>query len=227
MEDPYAGLSLPNRQNIKGVEIEGRFSPVKSLDLSANLTLLDNDGPNETYHWNDCSFVRPDGTVVKHFTDLTYPYDRGPGTLFNLIGTWRPVERLTAFLRLGYFSSRNLIYPPERGDPLGPRRLASRHEYDRPRYRRSRPGSGGLRQEPAGQGLRDARDVQPHQGRSGDGVGGAAKAVVKRSRSFSQAALCERYHAGTRARMDRIDQHWSNMTSAMRTCFRSFPSVSG
>lgn len=111
MEDPYAGLSLPNQQNIKGVEIEGRFSPVKSLDFSANLTLLDNDGPDETYHYNDFSFVRPDGTVVKHFTDLTYPYDRGPGGLFNLTGTWRPVERVTAFLRLGYFSSRNLIFP--------------------------------------------------------------------------------------------------------------------
>ena len=111
MEDPYAGLSLPNRQNIQGVEIEGRFSPVKSLDLSANLTLLDNDGPSETYLYNDFSFVRPDGTVVKHFTDLTYPYDKGPGALFNLTGTWRPVERVTAFLRLGYFSSRNLIFP--------------------------------------------------------------------------------------------------------------------
>jgi outer membrane receptor protein involved in Fe transport len=111
MEDPYAGLSRPNSQNIRGVELEGRFSPVKSLDLSANLTLLDNDGPSETYHWNDFSSVRPDGTVVKHFTDLTYPYDRGPGALFNLMGTWRPIERLTAFLRLGYFSSRNLIFP--------------------------------------------------------------------------------------------------------------------
>jgi outer membrane receptor protein involved in Fe transport len=111
MEDPYAGLSQPNEQNIKGVEIEGHFSPVKSLDLSANLTLLDNDGPNETYHWNDFSFVRPDGTVVKHFTDLSYPFDSGPDTLFNLMATWRPVERATAFLRLGYFSSRNLIFP--------------------------------------------------------------------------------------------------------------------
>ncbi|MBN2438459.1 MAG: TonB-dependent receptor plug domain-containing protein [Deltaproteobacteria bacterium] len=111
MEDPYAGLSLPNRQNIEGVEIEGRFSPVRNLDLSANLTLLDNDGPSETYHWNDYSFVRPDGTVVKHYTDLTYPYDSGADTLFNLTGTWRPVERVTAFLRLGYFSSRNLIFP--------------------------------------------------------------------------------------------------------------------
>ena len=122
-EDPYAGpgLSLPNEQNIKGVEIEGRYSPLKSLDLSANLTLLDNDGPNETYHWNDVSFVRPDGTVVKHFTDLTYPYDRGPGALFNLMGTWRPVERATAFLRLGYYSSRNLIFPFASRNLISPR----------------------------------------------------------------------------------------------------------
>lgn len=111
LEDPYAGLSLPNRQNIRGVEIEGRVSPLSNLDLSANLTLLDSDGPSETYHYNDYSFFRPDGTVVKHYTDLTYPYDRGAGSLFNLTGTWRPVDRATAFLRLGYFSSRNLIYP--------------------------------------------------------------------------------------------------------------------
>jgi outer membrane cobalamin receptor len=111
MEDPYAGLSLPNQQNITGLEIEGHFSPVKSLDFSANLTLQDNDGPSETYHYNDYSNVRIDGTVVKHYTDLTYPYDRGPGALFNLTGTWRPVERVTAFLRLGYFSERNLIFP--------------------------------------------------------------------------------------------------------------------
>ncbi len=111
LEDPYAGLSLPNRQNIRGVELEGRFSPVRSLEIAANVTLVDNDGPNETYHWNDFNFVRPDGTVVKHFTDLVYPYDRGPGTLANLMTTWRPLERLSTFLRLGYFSSRNLIFP--------------------------------------------------------------------------------------------------------------------
>ncbi len=110
-DDPYAGLSLPNRQDIRGVEIEGHFSPVKTLDLAANLTLLDNDGPDETYHWNDYSYVRPDGTVVKHFTDLRYPYDSGPGSLFNLTGTWRPLEKVSAFLRLGYFASRDLIFP--------------------------------------------------------------------------------------------------------------------
>jgi len=110
-EDPYAGLSLPNEQKIKGVELEGRVSPGKNLDLSGNLTLLDNSGPDEIYHWNDYSYVRPDGTVVKHYTDLTYPYDSGASTLFNLTGTWRPVEWASAFLRLGYVSSRDLICP--------------------------------------------------------------------------------------------------------------------
>ena len=111
IEDPYAGLSLPNEQDIRGVEIEGHFSPVKSLDFAANLTLLDNNGPDETYHWNDFSYVRPDGTVEKHFTDLKYPYDSGPERLFNISGTWRPGERISAFLRLGYFGSRDLIFP--------------------------------------------------------------------------------------------------------------------
>jgi outer membrane receptor protein involved in Fe transport len=111
LEDPYAGLSLPNHQNIRGVEIEGRFSPVKNLSLSANLTLLDHDGPDETYRYVDFIFVRPDGTVEKNYAELSYPYDRGAGALFNLTGTWRPSPRLTTFLRLGYFSSRDLIYP--------------------------------------------------------------------------------------------------------------------
>jgi outer membrane receptor protein involved in Fe transport len=119
-EDPYAGLSQPNNQDIKGVEIEGHLSPAKDLDLFANLTLLDNGGPDETYHYNDYSDILPDGTEVKHFTDLTYPYDSGPNTLFNLTGTWRPVERVTTFVRLSYFSSRKLIYPKATEYPSSP-----------------------------------------------------------------------------------------------------------
>ena len=106
MEDPYAGLSQPNKQDIKGVEIEGRLSPAKGLNFSANLTLIDNNGPDETY----LSKTYFDGTTW-HYEDLSYPYDSGPRTLFNLTGTWRPVERVTTFARLGYFSSRRLIYP--------------------------------------------------------------------------------------------------------------------
>jgi len=111
LEDPYAGLSEPNHQDIRGVEIEGHLSPAKSLDFSANLTLIDNSGPDETYH----SFLYiepgPGGIWVPVYEDRTYPYDTGPTSLFNLTGTWRPVEKVTAFARLGYFSSRQLIYP--------------------------------------------------------------------------------------------------------------------
>lgn len=113
MEDPYAGLSLPNNQRIKGVEIEGRLSPVKDFDISANLTLADNSGPDETYHYNDYSYW--DGEKwVKHYKDLTYPYDPGPRRLFNLTGIWRPVKRISLFARLGYSSKTKVISP--RGD---------------------------------------------------------------------------------------------------------------
>ena len=115
MEDPYAGLSLPNRQDIEGVEIEGCLSPARDLDLSANLTLMDNSGPDETYHFLDSIYVRPDGTIEEIYGDRIYPYDMGPDTLFNLTGTWRPHERITTFMRLGYSSSRWLIYPRGEG----------------------------------------------------------------------------------------------------------------
>ena len=111
MEDPYAGFSRPNNQDIKGLELGGKLSPTNTLDLSANLTLIDNSGPDEIYNYNDYTLIMPDGTVEKHYIDLRYPYDTGPNSLFNLTGTWRPAERVTTFARLGYFSSRRLIYP--------------------------------------------------------------------------------------------------------------------
>jgi outer membrane receptor protein involved in Fe transport len=110
MEDPYAGLSVPNDQEIMGLELEGHYSPLEQLDLSGNLTLIDNSGPEETYHYNDYTYW--DGHKwVKHYTDLRYPYDKGPHTMMNLMGTWKPWDRFRANLRLRYFSSRDLIYP--------------------------------------------------------------------------------------------------------------------
>jgi len=112
MEDPYAGLSRPNSQDIIGLEIEGRLSPVDSLDLSANLTLVDNSGPAETYHYLDhIEGGPPPKPWIFIYKDLKYPYDAGPGTIFNLTGTWRPFEKATLYGRIGYFSSRDLIYP--------------------------------------------------------------------------------------------------------------------
>jgi len=105
MEDPYAGLSEPNHQTINGVELKGHFSPLKDLDFSANLTLLDNSGPDETYRY--VKYWDPD----PHYEELNFPYNTGPKRLFNLTGTWRPVKRVTLFARLGYHSSTQLIYP--------------------------------------------------------------------------------------------------------------------
>lgn len=111
MEDPYAGLSNPNHQTIRGVEAGGRITPMDGLELGLNLTLLDNSGPDEVYRYNDYSFIRPDGTVVDHYVDLQYPFDTGPETLMNLTATWQPRDRLTLFSRLRYFSGQELIYP--------------------------------------------------------------------------------------------------------------------
>jgi len=116
MEDPYAGLSEANSQRINGVELEGRISLLKDLELSANFTMLDNSGPDETYKYNDFTFIRPDGTIERHYVDLNYPYDVGPKRLFNLMAKWRPLEHLTTAARLSYSSSRLLVYP--RGESL-------------------------------------------------------------------------------------------------------------
>ncbi len=110
MEDPYAGLSNPNHQEMLGLEVEGRYSPIDSIDLTGNVTLVNNKGPDETYHYNDYTYW--DGEKwVKHYVDIQYPYNKGPHTMVNLMGTWKPLDWIRTSLRLRYFSSRDLIYP--------------------------------------------------------------------------------------------------------------------
>jgi hypothetical protein len=115
-EDPYAGLSLPNKQDIRGVEVEGRFAPLENLSFSANLTLLDNSGPDENYVY--VAYYEPDseGHLIPVYDTATYPYDIGADTLFNFTAAWRPVDRITTFLRVRYFSSRLLINPRAEAD---------------------------------------------------------------------------------------------------------------
>ncbi|WP_373499499.1 TonB-dependent receptor plug domain-containing protein [Desulfococcus sp.] len=114
MEDTYAGLSQPNHQDIYGVELEGRLSPHATLDIYANLTLMNNAGPEETFSYVQIQFPDPDT-----FMDLNYPYDIGAKTLFNLTGAWRPNEKFTAYVRAGYASERDLVYLDET-DPDNP-----------------------------------------------------------------------------------------------------------
>jgi outer membrane receptor protein involved in Fe transport len=111
MEDPYAGLSIPNHQKIEGIELEGLVKPVDCVELGANLTVFDNSGPDETYRYVDYIFIRPDGTEEKHYAELSYPYNTGPDTMSNLTGKWDITDRITLFSRAGYFSSQKVICP--------------------------------------------------------------------------------------------------------------------
>lgn len=111
MEDPYAGLSEPNTQEITGAEFGVSYQPADALNITANFTFLDNRGAQETYRLNDFDFIRPDGTVVEHFVDLAYPFNAGPEKMANLMVTWCPRAWATLFFRLGYFSSQDLIFP--------------------------------------------------------------------------------------------------------------------
>ncbi len=108
IEDPFAGLSSENRQDFWGAEVEGRLLPWPDLELAANLTLVYNSGPDETFRVLDRY-----EEFVPVFVDLSHPYERGPGTLFNLIALWKPHERFSTSLRVGYVSSRDLIHPKE------------------------------------------------------------------------------------------------------------------
>jgi outer membrane receptor protein involved in Fe transport len=120
MEDPFAGLSRPNRQETRGAEIQARFSPVASLEFAANLTLIDNSGPEEEYRLLLGTFVDADGNVEKVFEELSNPYNGGPDVLGNLTATWKPSSGFVGHLRLGYTSSRRLIFPRGDGDVSTP-----------------------------------------------------------------------------------------------------------
>ena len=111
MEDPYAGLSLPNEQKIYGLEAEAHYSPNSSLKLEANLTLLENRGSEEQYRYLESITIDPDFNIIEHYATKNYPYDLGADFLFNCMMTWQTSERVTLHARVGYTASRTLIYP--------------------------------------------------------------------------------------------------------------------
>jgi outer membrane cobalamin receptor len=111
MEDPYAGLSLPNEQRIYGLELEGHYSPHPSLNIEANLTLLENSGSDETYRYLSSIEIDDEGNIIRLYDTKTYPYDLGADSLFNLMVTWQPSDRVSLYARAGYTASRSLIYP--------------------------------------------------------------------------------------------------------------------
>ena len=115
MQDQYAGLSQPNRQETQGAEVDIQWNPVRAVELRGNVTIMNHSGPDEIYKYNDSTTIDPDtGEVERHYVDLSYLYDAGPDTLINLMGTWRLSDRMSTSLRVYHISSRQLIFP--RGD---------------------------------------------------------------------------------------------------------------
>ncbi len=111
MEDPYAGLSIPNHQKINGMEFEGLLRPLEGVAFGANLTVFDNSGPDETYKYVDYIFIRPDGSIEKHYAELSYPYQSAPDFLYRLSATCAVTHRITLFGSAGYVSSQKVICP--------------------------------------------------------------------------------------------------------------------
>jgi len=111
MDDPYAGLSNPNHQQIKGGELSFNINPLDQFSISGSLTLVKNNGPLETYLYNDYSTFLPDGTMQKHYISLAYPYDIGPERFFNFSFLWSLKKDIQLFTCARYFSGYKLADP--------------------------------------------------------------------------------------------------------------------
>ena len=112
-EDRYAGagLSTANSQTIKGVELEMSHQFCDSLSISGNLTLLDNNGPQETYLYSYYDHSIGGDLVEKTYLEMEYAYDTGPTTMGNLKVKWLMTDHVTLTPELRFFSRRKLYYP--------------------------------------------------------------------------------------------------------------------
>jgi outer membrane receptor for ferrienterochelin and colicin len=115
VEDRYAGagLSMPNRQTIYGLELELNHQFFDRFSLGGNLTLLHNSGPREHYFFNDYSYTDPDGNLVKHYLDLEHDYEMGPDILGNLTAAWQMTNHVSLVSELRYFAGQTLYFPIE------------------------------------------------------------------------------------------------------------------
>ncbi len=112
MEDPYAGVSQPNVQDIYGIELDAHWQPVKSLRLQAGLTLVANSGPQENYRYVESyGFDNDTGELVPNYAVNRFDYDLGPDRLFNVQATWQPLTDLSVNVSARYTGSRSLLFP--------------------------------------------------------------------------------------------------------------------
>lgn len=105
-----AGISLPNSQTIKGLELEWEFEATDNLSFIGNTTFLNNDGPDEVFLFNDYTYFDENGNPQKHYQRLSHGYDAGSDTMFNLRGVWKITKDIRLIPQIKYFSDRELYY---------------------------------------------------------------------------------------------------------------------
>ncbi len=105
-----AGVSLPNQQTIDGIELEWEFAATDSLSFSGNATFLSNDGPDESFLFNDYTYIDDEGNEQKHYQTLTHQYDTGPDVILNLSGLYKISEDIKLIPKIRYFSERELYH---------------------------------------------------------------------------------------------------------------------
>ena len=99
------GLSTPNNQTIDGFELECDLKFTDSFKFSCNITLLDNDGPDEItlYEQYDIDFQ-------PYYQELNHDYDSGADTKINFAAIWNITENIKLIPEIEYFSKRKLYY---------------------------------------------------------------------------------------------------------------------
>jgi len=112
-EDPFGSLSTPTSQSIYGVEVEGRWSPSRSLSLWANASFFDHEGDDQLFRVLQFTFIAPDGTIIREFEDFAKPFEVGPDLLNNVGITWKPTDKWTLSGRLSYFAGQDFVILPD------------------------------------------------------------------------------------------------------------------
>lgn len=101
---PYDGISTPNSQEVKGIEVSGYIKPFSRVTLSGAFTILENQGPPESFLNLDYSILLPDGTFENVYTRYDYPFDSGPDRIGNIDLVLDLEKNTHLFVRAKYFS---------------------------------------------------------------------------------------------------------------------------
>lgn len=109
-EDPFGGLSTPSSQTIYGLELEGRWNPLKNFTLWANAGFQDHDGDDLLFRVEKFTFIGEDGTIIKVFEDFTKPFEISPHVSVNTGAIWKPNRKWTFSGRLSYYSEQDFTY---------------------------------------------------------------------------------------------------------------------